>query len=70
MAPVIVENPPCQEEVTLAPNLYELTVPTLALEDGGAYFSNCIVIAKDPDTGVRNTSIHRLMITGKTGWPC
>ena len=65
VAPVIVENPPCQEEVTLAPNLYELTVPTLALEDGGAYFSNCIVIAKDPDTGVRNTSIHRLMITGK-----
>ena len=63
--PVIVENPPCQEEVTLSPNLYELTVPTLALEDGGAYFSNCIVIAKDPDTGVRNTSIHRLMITGK-----
>ena len=63
--PVIVENPPCQEEVSLTPNLYELTVPTLALEDGGAYFSNCIVIAKDPDTGVRNTSIHRLMITGK-----
>ena len=55
VAPVIVENPPCQEEVTLAPNLYELTVPTLALEDGGAYFSNSIVIAKDPD---------------KTGWPC
>ena len=63
--PVVVDNPPCQEEVTLAPNLYDLTIPTLALEDGGAYFSNCVVIAKDPDTGVRNTSIHRLMVTGK-----
>ncbi|MBR0319021.1 MAG: UbiD family decarboxylase [Spirochaetia bacterium] len=63
--PVVVDNPPCQEEVSLTPNLYDLTIPTLALEDGGAYFSNCVVIAKDPDTGVRNTSIHRLMVTGK-----
>ena len=63
--PVVVDNPPCQEEVTLTPDLYDLTIPTLALEDGGAYFSNCVVIAKDPDTGVRNTSIHRLMVTGK-----
>ena len=63
--PVIVDDPPCQEEVSLTPDLHELTIPTLALEDGGAYFSNCVVIAKDPDTGVRNTSIHRLMVTGK-----
>ena len=51
--------------MTLTPDLYDLTIPKLALEDGGAYFSNCVVIAKDPDTGVRNTSIHRLMVTGK-----
>ena len=63
--PVVVEDPPCQEVESPEPDLGELTIPTLALGDGGAYFSNCVVIAKDPDTGVRNTSIHRLMITGK-----
>ena len=63
--PVVVEDAPCQEVVEAEPDLYKLTVPTLALGDGGAYFSNCVVIAKDPDTGVRNTSIHRMMITGK-----
>ena len=63
--PIIVEDAPCQEVVSLEPNLYELTVPTLALEDGGPYFSNSVIIAKDPDTGVRNTSIHRVMISGK-----
>lgn len=63
--PVVVEDPPCQEVEAPEPDLGELTIPTLALGDGGAYFSNCVVIAKDPDTGVRNTSIHRLMVTGK-----
>lgn len=62
---VVVENAPCQEVVSLEPDLYELPTPTLALKDGGPYFSNCVVIAKDPDTGVRNTSIHRIQVTGK-----
>lgn len=61
----VVENAPCQEVVSLEPNLYELPILTLALKDGGPYFSNCVVIAKDPDTGVRNTSIHRVQIKGK-----
>ncbi|MDD4767683.1 MAG: UbiD family decarboxylase [Desulfotomaculaceae bacterium] len=63
--PIVVENPPCQEVISLEPNLYEIPAPTLALKDGGPYFSNCVVIAKDPDTGVRNTSIHRLQIKAK-----
>lgn len=46
-------------------DLGRIPVPTHALKDGGPYFSNCIIVAKDPDTGVRNTSIHRLMVTGK-----
>lgn len=62
---VVVEDAPCQEVVSLEPDLYELPVPTLALKDGGPYFSNCLIIAKDPDTGVRNTSIHRVQVTGK-----
>lgn len=63
--PVMVERAPVQEMVQKNPNLYELPVPTLALEDGGPYFSCSVVIARDPDTGVRNTSVHRLMVAGK-----
>jgi 2,5-furandicarboxylate decarboxylase 1 len=65
VAPVVVDDAPAQEVVMEAPNLFRIPVPTLALGDGGPYFDNCVVIARDPDTGVRNTSIHRLMITGK-----
>lgn len=60
-----VEDAPAQEVVNLESDIYEIPVPTLALEDGGPYFANSVVIAKDPDTGVRNTSVHRLMVTGK-----
>lgn len=63
--PMVVDDAPCQEVVEPVPDLDSLTIPTLALGDGGPYFSNCVVIAKDPDTGVRNTSIHRLMVSGK-----
>ncbi len=63
--PVIIENAPCQEVISLKPDLNTLTVPVLALADGGPYFSNSVIIAKDPDTGVRNTSIHRCMIADK-----
>lgn len=63
--PVVTENPPCQEVVERDFDIRELTIPTLALGDGGAYLDDSVVIAKDPDTGVRNTSIHRIMVTGK-----
>ncbi|MDR0576795.1 MAG: UbiD family decarboxylase [Candidatus Accumulibacter sp.] len=63
--PVIVENAPAQEIVMDEVDLGKIPVPTFALQDGGPYFSNCVVIARDPDTGVRNTSIHRLMVKGK-----
>ena len=65
VAPVVVEDAPAQQLVMAEPDLYRLPVPTLALKDGGPYFSNCVIIAKDPDTGVRNTSVHRLMVSGK-----
>lgn len=64
-APIVVENATGQEVIMDDVDLSKIPVPTLALLDGGPYFSNCIVIAKDPDTGVRNTSIHRFMISGK-----
>jgi UbiD family decarboxylase len=33
-------------------------------EDGGAYITNGIVVAKDPDTGIRNASFHRMELKG------
>ena len=33
-------------------------------EDGGPYITNGIVVAKDPDTGVRNASFHRMQLRG------
>ncbi|MGC9517713.1 MAG: UbiD family decarboxylase [Methanomicrobiales archaeon] len=34
-------------------------------KDGGAYITSGVIIAKDPDTGIRNASIHRMMVLGK-----
>ena len=65
VAPVVVDNAPAQSIVMDTPDLTRIPVPTHALRDGGPYFSNCVVIARDPETGVRNTSVHRLMVTGK-----
>lgn len=41
-----------------------LPIPTQGLEEGGPYLTSSVVIAKDPETGIRNTSIHRFMVTG------
>ena len=65
VAPVVVDDAPCREVAFPEPDLTRIPVPTHALLDGGPYFSNCVIIAKDPDTGVRNTSVHRLMVTGR-----
>lgn len=35
------------------------------VEDGGAYVTNAMFVAKDPETGVRNASFHRLQVNGK-----
>ena len=33
-------------------------------EDAGPYITNTIVVAKDPDSGVRNASFHRMQVKG------
>jgi 2,5-furandicarboxylate decarboxylase 1 len=42
-----------------------LPVPTHAELDGGPYFDAGVVITKDPETGIRNTSIQRFQVVGK-----
>lgn len=46
-------------------DLSKLPVPTYYKKDGGAYFTGGVVIAKDPETGIRNASIHRMLVNGK-----
>jgi 2,5-furandicarboxylate decarboxylase 1 len=62
--PVIVETGPANEIIEENPDLSTLPIPHHAQGDGGRYLTSSVVIAKDPDTGVRNLSIHRMMVTG------
>ncbi len=57
----IKENFNTQKE----PDLSKIPVPTYYKKDGGAYMTAGVVIAKDPETGIRNASIHRMLVSGK-----
>jgi 2,5-furandicarboxylate decarboxylase 1 len=65
MEPVILDSGPANEVIESKPNLYRLPIPNHALRDGGRYLTSSVVITKDPDSGVRNLSIHRMMVTGE-----
>jgi UbiD family decarboxylase len=52
-------------ELSKTPKLAELPVPTYYAKDGGPYITAGVIIAKDPDTGVRNASIHRMQVLGE-----
>lgn len=47
------------------PDLSKIPVPTYYRKDGGAYITAGVVIAKDPETGIRNASIHRMLVNSK-----
>lgn len=66
--PVVQETGPVLDVVTTGADVDLASLPILNhfAEDGGRYVTNGIVVAKDPDTGVRNASYHRLQVMGKT----
>lgn len=47
-------------------DLKEIPVPTYYKNDAGAYITAGVIVAKDPDTGVRNASIHRMLVKDDT----
>ncbi|MFD4143480.1 MULTISPECIES: UbiD family decarboxylase [unclassified Streptomyces] len=47
-----------------APDLASLPVPVLTDEDAGPYLTLGAVLATDPETGVRNLSVHRMCVQG------
>ncbi|MGH6903034.1 MAG: UbiD family decarboxylase domain-containing protein, partial [Geminicoccaceae bacterium] len=65
MPPVVVDDGPVVEVTDNEVDLGRLPIPTHALNDGGPYFDAAVVIAKDPETGVRNASIQRFMVVAK-----
>jgi len=67
LAPVEVSNAPVHESVKLGDDIDLTQVPLLTHYDVNAapYITAGIVVAADPETGVRNTSYNRLMMAGK-----
>lgn len=65
VAPIVVDGGPVLETRQSRVDLNKLPIPTHALDDGGAYFDAGVVIAKDPETGVRNASIQRFMVKNR-----
>ncbi len=65
--PVLVPEGPVQEKIYLGDEIDVLSFPFIrhAPKDGGRYNSAGIVIAKDPETGIRNLSINRMQLKGK-----
>lgn len=57
-------NAPVHEEVSLQVDLSKLPIPIHHEKDAGAYITAGVLIAKDPETGRRNLSIHRLHVQG------
>ena len=65
--PVVVPpgEAPVKAVVTRQVNLYGLPIPVHHEKDSGQYITAGVVVAKDPVTGQRNVSIHRLQVTDK-----
>ena len=58
----MTEHGPIYEGQSAKVDLRRIPAPVHALEDGGPYFDAGVVIARDPETGVRNASIQRFMV--------
>ncbi len=67
IAPVLRQRGPVREVVKTGDqvDLSELPIINHFPEDAGPYITNGIVVAKDPDTGVRNASFHRMQLRGR-----
>jgi len=67
VAPVLRETGPIRDVVRTGADVDLATLPIIVhfAEDAGPYITNGIVVAKDPDTGVRNASFHRMQLRGK-----
>jgi len=63
--PRVVEDGPVREVTENEPDLSRMPIPVHALKDAGPYFDAGVVIAKDPESGVRNASIQRFLVVDR-----
>ena len=65
--PEIVATGPCKEIKWTGDqvDLTKLPIVTHASKDCGPYVTIGMQIGKDPDTGIRNLSVHRMLVLGK-----
>ncbi len=63
--PVVAQSGPVLEVTEDGVDLDRMPIPIHALKDAGPYFDAAVVIARDPETGVRNASIQRFMVVDK-----
>ena len=70
--PVLVADGPVGEVVRLGEdaNMDQLPIVTHAEKDGGPFITAGLVVAKDPDTGLRNVSVNRMMYRGPRSLGC
>jgi 2,5-furandicarboxylate decarboxylase 1 len=66
LEPVITDSAgaPCKQVIKLGDeaSLFDIPVVTQSEDDGGPFIPAGMAIVKDPDTGIRNMSIHRMQI--------
>ena len=62
---VLVADGPVKENRMLGKevDLHKLPIPQHSVGDGGRYLGSGLTITKDPETGIRNESIIRMMLT-------
>jgi 2,5-furandicarboxylate decarboxylase 1 len=67
IAPVMKERGPIHDVVVTGKDVDLASLPIMLHFDcdAGRYITNGIVIAKDPVTGVRNASFHRMQVKGR-----
>lgn len=68
LAPRLRPTGPIRDVVVTGSEVDVAALPVIRhfAEDAGPYITNGIVVARDPDTGVRNASFHRLQVRGRT----
>lgn len=63
--PVVVGDGLVREVTEPDVDLTRMPIPIHATKDGGPYFDAGVVIARDPETGVRNASIQRFQVVDR-----
>ncbi len=64
LVPRLVKEGACKENIKLGADvdLFSFPIPTWNEKDGGPYITQGTAIVKDPETGVRNVGVYRLMV--------